>query len=93
MKPKLNARTHYTGRFPTLRNDIVEFLLRQTAPVTAFDIAKALVLSKSAPYRPLKELIEMKLVEKNMGIDGAEFILDKEFYEYLKLRDPRRIIG
>lgn len=93
MKPKLNARTHYTGRFPTLRNNVVEFLLRQTGPVTAFDIAKALDLSKSAPYRPLKELIEMKLVEKSMGIDGAEFTLDKEFYEYLKLIEPRRVMN
>ena len=93
MTPKLNARTHYTGRFPTLRNNVVEFLFKQSGPVTAFDIAKALDLSKSAPYRPLKELIEMKLVEKNMGVDGAEFILDKEFYEYLKISESRRIMG
>jgi predicted transcriptional regulator len=88
---KLNARSHRTGRKPTLRNDIVEFLKTQNSAMTALDISIALGLHKSAPYRPLNELVSMGLVIKALGVDGAEFSLDKKYYEYLKVTEPRRV--
>ena len=87
-----NTRSHHTGRLPTLRDSIVEFMRgKKGNSVTALEIAAALDLHKSAPYRVLKELMQMKLVERNMGLDGAEFTLDDQYYEYLKETQPRRI--
>lgn len=88
---KFNTRSHHTGRLPTLRDSVVEFMKKQEQPITAREISDALELHKSAPHRVLKELVGMNLVEKTMGLDGAEFILDKQYYDYLKEAEPRRV--
>lgn len=88
---KFNTRSHHTGRRPKLRDTVLEFMKKQSVPVTALEVSTALELHKSAPYRVLNELMQMSLVQKSLGLDGAEFILDKEYYNYLKETEPRRV--
>lgn len=84
------TRTHNIGRIPSLRDKILAHLEIQELPQTAKEIAFAIGVHKSTPYRPLKELVKLELLTSTMGIDGEEFSLDKESVEKFK-EQPRRI--
>lgn len=89
-KEHIHTRTHQVGRIPSLRDKILAYLETQDRPQTAREIADAIGVHKSTPYRPLKELVKLKLLDSEIGIDGEEFCLDKEYLEYFKSQ-PRRI--
>ncbi len=84
------TRTHNIGRIPTLRDEILAHLEKQKSPQTAKEIAEAIGVHKSTPYRPLSELVKLGLLTSTIGIDGEEFILDEESWEKFKSQ-PRRI--
>ncbi len=84
------TRTYNIGRIPSLRDKILAYLETQKKPQTAKEIAEAIGIHKSTPYRPLKELVKLELLTSDMGIDGEEFSVDKEHLNDFKL-EPRRI--
>ncbi len=84
------TRTHQIGRIPSLRDKILAYLEKQEKPCTAKEIAEAIGVHKSTPYRPLKELVKLKLLNSDIGIDGEEFSIDDESLASFKL-EPRRV--
>lgn len=84
------TRTHNIGRIPSLRDKILGYLENQDTPKTAKEIADAIGVHKSTPYRPLKALVKLDLLKSSFGIDGEEFLLDKKILEEFK-KQPRRI--
>lgn len=87
---KAYTRTHSKGRIPNLRDTILEYLEDQNEPKTAKDIADNLGLNKSSPYRPLQELVKLKILDVSYGIDGTQYTVDRQFLEYFKMH-PRRV--
>jgi len=83
------TRTHNIGRIPSLRDKILAHLEKQKSPQTAKEIADAIGVHKSTPYRPLKELVKLELLTSTIGIDGEEFSLDRDSLNEFKVQ-PRR---
>lgn len=86
----IRTRKKSVGREPSLRDEILNLLIDYERPMTAKDIADHLQVNKTTPFRPLADLVQMQLVNKNEdGIDGAEFTINHE--QVAKLREvPRR---
>lgn len=86
----IRTRNKPVGREPSLRDDILQLLIDSNSPMTAKDIAECLSVNKTTPFRPLSDLVQMKLITKNEnGIDGAEYLVDTD--NLIKLQNnPRR---
>ena len=87
----IRTRKKSVGREPSLRDEILNLLIDYDRPMTAKDIADYLSVNKTTPFRPLADLVQMRLVNKNEeGVDGAEYSINPE--EVTKLKEaPRRI--
>lgn len=90
MTTMVRTRKKAVGREPTLRDSILQVLIDNGVPMTARDVADALGVNKTTPFRPLSDLESGGLIKKELGIDGAQYSVNADAVEDHK-KDPRRI--
>lgn len=74
------TRTSKRGRNPTLRDQILMLLAKTDKAITMKEIAQELNKDETTPFRPLKDLVLMGLVETDDSDDGMEYFLNKDKY-------------
>jgi len=70
------------GRTPKLRNLILDIIVNSDEELTMADIASAVKLNSSTPYRPLMELVNMNLLEKKINSNNkVVWVLNESEYK------------